>query len=238
MRGNMKVFSQMSITQSCYSCRAKVPNFIFMGDHRVCPLCRVICPPFENTQVYTFQDEYDGRKTFERHLKSVQGITPLGDLPPDIFDILNKHFATTNIPSAKVVRTFPKDMKGERKGGAVSITQMYDALTKVGLSDQYENIRLVLHLYWDWSLPDFSESHDAILHHYDLYRNAKRLLQIEVKINNLYLLWWFSRLCGSPYDLEDFKAFRTLDTLNKYEYARRQICDHLEWEFFPIRAYL
>ena len=197
----------------------------------------------DKSRVSSSRNNYDDGENFRKALERFQG-TQNNKPPIYLYEELDSYFISRNFPIGEEIQKLPLDQKGEKKGTSRNL--MYDALSFTGNSGFYEDINLILHVYWGWELPDITHIKDIIMGEYELSQSVYEELPKERKssLNSQFrLLKHLLRHKDSiKYDIrvQDFKIPSTRDIIEWHEQFWEKMCTvlrsrgHKDWINIPI----
>lgn len=159
---------------------------------------------------------YDDRENFIKSLQRDQGQQP-NKIPDVLFEILDNYFESFDLPSAEEIIKRPLTKKGSRVNSSKQL--MIKALQETGNSGYYEDINLICHLYWNWTLPDYSEIMDLVIEDYDKLQPIFISLPKERKsnLNIEFRRFKHLQMRGYPCNIDDFKMIKTREILEEHD---------------------
>lgn len=200
----------------------------------ICPKCgaekeTLLIADVKNPSV---RNRYEDRLNFYKGILIFQGKFQV-KLPDNWREKLDEYFKSYSLPSAEEIRKMPL-VQGRKEHTTKEL--MYQALGKVNMSSLYKHTNLLCNLYWGWDLPDISSIEDNIMRDYDL---SEQIINTIVKgkksrINREFRLYQLLRKNGYECFPEDFRIIKTQDILEYYINLWSQVCEKLNWKFFPI----
>ena len=185
----------------------------------------------DTARVPTSKTGYDDRENFIKSLQRDQGQQP-NKIPEILFDVLDGYFESFNLPSAEEIINQPLTPKGTR--GSSTKQLMIKVLQETGNSGYYEDINLICHLYWNWTLPDYSEIIDIVIEDYDKLQPIFVALPKERKsnLNIEFRRFKHLQLRGYPCDIDDFKMIKTREILEEHDRIWRMMIERAQ-ELYP-----
>lgn len=167
---------------------------------------------------------YDDQENFLKALRRYQG-KQQNHLPDTLYQELDNYFISYDLPTSEEVMSAPLNEKGTR--GNVTKELMYRALFAIKRMAYYEDVPLITHLYWGFTLPDVSHLEDKIL---DDYSKTQRIYETLIKqrksnLNISFRLFKHLQLRGHKCSIEDFKMVKTRDILEYHDMMWKQIMD-------------
>lgn len=176
------------------------------------------------------RNNYEDKENFVKSFMRFQG-KQSNRFGSGLFDTLDAYFKSYGLMTGEEVKKRPLDDRGRRVG--TDKAMMYKALKETGNESLYEDINLLLHLYWGWTLPDISHLEEAILEDYEKSQRVYETIKNERSscLNTQYRLFKHLQLLGYPCKTDDFKIIGTRDILEYHEMIWEKICKELGWPF-------
>lgn len=238
----INVIREFPAETKCKGCDSSINNIIIdESGLQYCPVCRIETEIIAQTPFYrdtnrvntSLRNNYEDRDNFSKAIKRYQGKQP-NRLPHSLPSILDDYFTSYGLPTGEEVKKLPLDSRGRR--GKTNKEMMYKALYDTGYASYYEDVNLICHLYWGWSLPDISHLEDAIIEDYDRSQRVYEFIKKDRKscLNTQYRLFRHLQLRGYDCHLDDFKIVKTREILEYHEDTWKKICEHLNWTFIEI----
>ena len=226
----INVIHEIPFDNTCPNCKQDLTDVPIDDEHGVqrCP-CGLERCSLTRTNIYsdstkptTSRNGYDDRDNFLKALRRYEGKQP-NRLPEHLTDILNRHFASFGLPSSEEIKQMPLTEKGTR--GTTSREMMFKALYATGNVAYYEDINLICHIYWGWTLPDVSYLEDQIMDDYDKTQRIYESLPKERKsnLNIQYRLFKHLQMRKHKCSIDDFKIVKTRDILEYHDSIWRQM---------------
>ena len=185
-------------------------------------------PPYSDYNVQKSTDE----KNFIKEIKRFQGLQN-NKIPDSLLEELDTYFIGYGFLSSADVKKSALNSDGERIGTNHNI--LYEALNKTNNSAYYEDINLILNLYWGYPLPNISNLEDGILDDYRLTQKA--FLQIpknrSSSLNIKYRLYKHLQLRGYKCKATQFKIIKTDSIVQKYAELWKQMCEISGLKYYP-----
>lgn len=174
----------------------------------------------ELTRQSSGRNGYDDRDNFLKALRRYEGKQP-NHLPENLPEVLDRHFTSFGLPSIEEIRKRPLIEKGPRQGTkeGTSRDMMFKALYETNNVAYYEDINLIAHLTWGWSLPDISYLEEQIMDDYDKTQRIYEALPKERKsnLNIQYRLFKHLQMRKHNCYIDDFKIVKTRDILEYHD---------------------
>jgi len=218
------VIREIPITNNCPNCGIDLTNLIIDEESGIqtCPNCGnekytlFRTPIFTEGQKQNNRNGYDDRDNFYKALMRYQGKQP-NRIRDDLTSILDNYFRLFGLPTSEEVKKMPLTEKGTR--GDTSRELIYRALSETGNATYYEDVNLICHLYWGWTLPDVSHLEDQIMDDYDKTQKVYESLPKNRKsnLNTQYRLFKHLQLRGHTCYIDDFKMVKTREILEYHD---------------------
>jgi hypothetical protein len=159
---------------------------------------------------------YDDRDNFYKALMRYQGKQP-NRLPDNLTKVLDDYFRSYGLPTSDLVRKMPLTERGTR--GNTTRELMYRALFETGNASYYEDVNLICHIVWLWTLPDISHLEDQIMDDYDKTQKVYECIWKNRKsnLNTQYRLFKHLQLRGHKCSIDDFKMVKTREILEYHD---------------------
>ena len=215
----------------CQNCQANLEEFVNIDGVIRCINCN---NEYQIINATKYADNYNMQyinienddENFAKALMRYQG---LQNNPPKIlFTKLDNYFSQRGFPSAESIRALPHDDRGKK--GNTNKKMMCLALSNIGYSTYYEDVDLIGHIYWDWTLPDLTNVKDIILEHYAItqksfYKIPSNVRQRISSLGTQYRLWRHLQLVGENVAMDDFKIAENNDSLQNHHRLWRLMCE-------------
>jgi hypothetical protein len=169
------------------------------------------------------RNSYDDRDNFYKALMRYQGKQP-NRLPDNLATVLDNYFRSYGLPTTDEVRKMPLTERGTR--GTTTRELMYRALFETGNASFYEDVNLICHIVWLWTLPDVSHLEDQIMDDYDKTQKVYECIWKNRKsnLNTQYRLFKHLQLRGHKCSIEDFKMVKTREILEYHDAIWEHMC--------------
>lgn len=179
---------------------------------------------------------YEDRENFEKGLLCYQGKQK--QVPPDkLYDQLEKYFNNAlTLPKQADVLKLKTDGLGRKPG--TSLQMMIEALVATDNTCYYNDLNLIMHVFWGWDLPVISaELYKQLIDDYDatqlVYysipdKNREASLNVQWRI----LAHLLAR--GYPARKDGFKLQTTRDSLEFHQNVWKIMCEKTGLLFVPI----
>jgi hypothetical protein len=180
------------------------------------------------------RNNYDDCENFRKVLMRFQGKQP-NRPPTKLYEQLDEYFTKICKPIGDEFRALPLTPEGKKKG--TSRQMMFEALGETNNSAYYDDIKLIMHNYWGWELPDISELEDKIMEDYmttqQVY-NAIPNKDRNASLNIQFRLYVHLKAIGYPCSKEDFKIQTSRDSLEFHQEMWKIMCEKTGLKFHPV----
>ena len=181
------------------------------------------------------KNQYLTKENFMKGLQRFQGKRSR-KLPVDMFERMDEYARKFDMPTSEEVKKMPLNNDGKRGPKVYNRLYMKSLLDILGYESYYNDVNLITHLYWGWTLPDVSEYEEQIKKDYELSQTAFNEMKKDRQSSLIlpYRLYRHLRKVGYPCKIEDFDIVSTPEIRQSYEEIWKEICNKLGWEFEPI----
>jgi hypothetical protein len=164
---------------------------------------------------------YEEKENFRRAIERFQGKQKV-KFPKDMFERLDRYFASYGLPTGKEVR--------ERKI-LMDKELLLKALSENKLNKYYEDINLICNIYWNYELPDISHIEKKLMEDYEKFNEMYRKIKKNRKssLNTQFLLYKLLKRNGFPCNKSDFKLIKTADIIELHKKIYKEVCKKLNW---------
>jgi hypothetical protein len=178
------------------------------------------------------RNNYEDRDNFFKAVRRYQG-KQSNKIPESLYETLDEYFNKYGMPVSAVIKERLLDKNGRREGSSRNL--LFRALFDINRSAYYEDVNLIGHIYWGWTLPDVSDLESIIMEDYDLSQHIFERIKKDRKscLNSQYRLFKHLQRLGHSCSESDFKIITTRDIIEYHELIWRQICEELHWDFIP-----
>lgn len=229
---------------TCPGCNIDLTN-IFIDEVSglcVCPNCGYERESITHNSTYKDsqrfnngnRNNYDDCENFRKALLRFQG-KQVHKPPEKLYTHLDEYFMKLNKPIGQEILKMPLLPNGQKKG--TSRIMMFEALNETNNSAYYDDINLILHLYWGWSLPDISHIEDQIMDDYlitqQVYNNIPNKDR-EASLNIQFRLFVHLKAVDYPCSKDDFKIQTSRDSLIFHNEMWKIMCEKTGIKFFAV----
>ena len=227
-------------TDCCPGCGVKVEDYPLIDDESgasICPNCgleriNIIRQPFyaDGSRVNNSRNNYEDRINFEKVLARYQG--KQNNKPPkELYEKLDQWFVENGLYSSEYYKNLPL-IDGKKKG--TSRILMYKALGEIKCSGYYDDINLIMNVFWGWTLPDVSHLETKIMKDYDTFQIVfEEVLDKEGRkssLNSQWRLYKHLKRLGWKCNKKDFKIPTTPNILEYHKRKWNEGCTVLGWK--------
>lgn len=149
----------------CPSCSEPLSNFEEFNESNICDCGYQITNYYVVSEIQTTtKSNYEDRNNFIKGMKRKQGKTQ-PKLPEDLIPKLDSYFEQVRGPRRSKILKQNTNEHGEKEGTTMEMLRL--ALHDIGYSSLYNEIDYIMHIYWGWTLLDFSHLEEEMLKFYD-----------------------------------------------------------------------
>lgn len=240
----LDIIHKITIRARCPGCNIEINNS-FIDDESglcICPSCGYERESISHHSTYKDsqrvnignRNSYDDCENFRKALHRFQG--KQNHHPPDkLYDQLDIYFRNINKLYRENVLKQPLTEDGRKKH--TSRQMMYEALNETNNSAYYEDINLILHLYWGWALPDISNLEDRIMEDYittqQIY-NAIPNKDRDASLNIQFRLFVHLKAVDYPCTKDDFKIQTSRDSLIFHNEMWKIMCEKSGVKYYAV----
>lgn len=203
----------------------RCPNLDCQTEHNVIILAKLAKDGSRiNTNNSTDDESIDN---FLRAFTRYQGLQP--EQPDNsLYKELDAYFARYDRPPGHEIRKLSLNSRGRR--GDTDHKMLLDALSQTGRSEYYEDVNLIGHLYWGWTLPKVMHLRERIIDKYN--KTQKVFYQIPPdqrertsSLGTQYRLWRHLQLEGHECYMDEFKIAENSESLRTHNKLWKLMCD-------------
>lgn len=226
---------------NCPGCDIKYEEIELIEDESgsmICPNCslekiNIVKKPFysDGCRVNNSRNNYEDRINFEKVLLRYQG-KQVTKPSKELYEKLDAYFISKGLQSSEYYKQLPLLQDGTKEG--TSRDMMLDALSNINCSGYYDDINLILNVFFGWSLPDVSHLEEDIMNDYDQSQKVYELLDKEGRkssLNSQFRLFCLLRKNGIFCKFRDFKIPSTPGILEYHKNIWKKICQVLHWKY-------
>lgn len=145
-----------------------------------------------------------------------------------LYEELDKHFERLGRPTGAEIRKLPLNERGRR--GDTTHKMLWNVLSQIGHSESYEDVNLIGHVYWGWTLPNVSQHKEKIISHYIKTQRVFYQIPPEERGRNSslgtqYRLWRHLQLVGHPCHMDEFKIAENPESIRTHNKLWKLMCE-------------
>jgi hypothetical protein len=212
-----------------------------------CPICGLEVSIVLKNPLYlkyipnnTYKNSYSDDKNFKKAFERFQGLQ-INKIPDSLLQSLDKYFSSYNFPIGSTVKEWKLNEYNERytiiNNSVITVNRemLYTALTKTNNSLYYNDINLILHLYWGFPLPDIEKYKERVLADYSLTQSVFSNIDKDrsSSLNTDFRLYKHLQLCGYKCKISQFKIIKTPSIREKYEFFWQEMCEKTGLQYIP-----
>ncbi len=208
---------------TCYGCQKELDGNLIDENLISCDFCGTQRHCFypntsqiELSKSVSSKEDYEDRENFQKAILHYQGKQNTV-IPDSLYRHLDEYFTSLSLPTGSVVRSLPLNAHGRKDN--TSRDMMYRALQDTNNAAFYEDINLICHLYWGWTLPDITHLEAQLIKDYDMTQEVYKQINKNRKssLNAQYRLYKHLQALNYPCNIGDFKIVKTPDILEYHD---------------------
>jgi len=229
----------------------------------ICPICKsdlnrtfideesglCVCPKcgYEResiSHISTFKDiqrlnlgnrnNYDDCENFRKALQRFQG--KQSHRPPQkLYEQLDDYFLRLGKGISYEVQRQELTTDGQKAG--TSRQMLFEALAETNNSAYYDDINLILHIYWGWELPNITKFEEKIMEDYIATQKVYNSIQNKdrnASLNIQFRLFVHLKSIGYPCNKNDFKIQTSRDSLIFHNDMWKIMCEKTGVQFYSV----
>lgn len=218
------------VTQKNNICGICGSEYSYTDDFYYCPICCTQFPKIKEMTTEKDQKGYESRLNFIKSFNKLQGKDSI--IPPGLYDQLDDFCIKNKIPTSAEIKSMKLNTDGTR--GSVNLDLLQFILRKTKNKTQYENISLISHEYWGWTLySDLDEYKEKIMEEYEMLEDA--LLSIkDCEESSPSVQYKLYRLLLQSYPECNKSHFRLPKDTGNLESKTFKAYTILGWKFDPL----
>ena len=180
------------------------------------------------------RNNYEDWENFEKALIRYQG-RQQNKPPQKLYDQLDAYYRKIQKSLGAEIRSRPSLSDGKKE--ATSRQMMLDALYETDNSAYYDDVNLVMNVYWGWKLPDVSHLENQIMQDYYLTQqvyNSEPHQGRDASLNTQFRLYVHLLAVGHRCSRDDFKIQTSRDSLEFHQEMWKKMCDKTGVKFHPV----
>jgi hypothetical protein len=155
--------------------------------------------------------------------------------PEKLYEQLDEYFIKIGKQTGEEIRKLSTTSEGKKKGTSRQL--MYEALGETNNSAYYDDINLIMNIYWGWDLPDISDIEEKIMEDYintqQVY-NAIPNKDRNASLNIQFRLFVHLKALDYPCSKEEFKIQTSRDSLEFHQDMWMIMCEKTGLKFHPV----
>jgi hypothetical protein len=240
----IEINQKFNIKVSCPGCGLDLTKIFIDEDSglSVCPSCGYEKESISHNSNYkdtlrlnsSNRNNYDDCENFRKALYRFQG--KQNNRPPvKLYEQLDVYFIRINKPIGSEILKLPLSEDGKKKG--TSREMMFEALADTNNSAFYDDINLILHIYWGWELPNISHLEEKIMEDYintqQVYNSIAKKDR-NASLNIQFRLYVHLKAVDFPCTKDDFKIQTSRDSLIFHNEIWKEMCEKTGIKFHPV----
>lgn len=239
----IEIIHKFQLKATCPGCQTDLSNMFIEEDFGlcVCPKCGYERENISHNSTYKDsqrinignKNNYDDCENFRKALHRFQG-KQFHRPPAKLYEQLDVYFAKINKPLSAEVHTLPME-NGKKRG--TSREMMFEALSETNNSAYYDDINLILNVYWGWELPDISHLEERIMEDYintqQVYNSIKEKDR-NASLNVQFRLYVHLKAVGYNCSKDDFKIQTSRDSLIFHNDIWKLMCEKTGVKFHSV----
>jgi hypothetical protein len=219
----------------CPSCYEPLENFQEVSGVNICP-CGHQISTFSviSDNSTSFKSNYEDRNNFMRGMKRKQGKLTT-KLPSDLVDKLDEYFERIRGPIRQIISNRDTNEYGEKDD--TSMEMMRIALHEIGYSSLYNDIDFIMHMYWGWTLLDFSHLETEMMDFYDETQEVYENIQGKERSASLNMNFrMYEQLRGLNFSIrpERFIFQESEKSLQLHQTYWKIMCEKTDRKYVPF----
>jgi hypothetical protein len=240
----LELYHKININLMCPGCGMDLSKMFIDQDSglSLCPACGYERESVSYNSTYkdslrvnsATRNNYDDCENFRKALYRFQGRQ--NNRPPaKLYEQLDTYFIKIKKPVSSEILKLPLMEDGKKKG--TSREMMFEALSDTNNSAYYDDINLILHIYWGWELPNISHLEEKIM---EDYINTQQIFNSIIKkdrnasLNIQFRLYVHLKAVNYPCTKDDFKIQTSRDSLIFHNEIWQMMCEETGIKFHPV----
>jgi len=228
----------------CPECQTDLSK-TFLGEEIgicVCPECGYEREKMSHIITYkdnqylnlNIKNSYEDCENFRKALQRFQG-KQTHRPPQKLYEQLDNYFTKLGKGYGPDIQRLELNRDGQKPN--TSRQMMFEALLETNNSGYYDDINLILHIYWGWTLPDISHLEDMIMEHYietQKVYNSIENKDRDASLNIQFRLFVHLKAVGYPCSKHDFKIQTSRDSLIFHNEMWKIMCERTGINFHSV----
>lgn len=141
---------------------------------------------------------------------------------------LDEYFAKHDRPTGEEIRKLPLNSRGRR--GDTNHRMLWNALSQIKKSEYYEDVNLIGHIYWGWTLPSVMDLKESIIDKYNKTQSVFYKIPLDERgrtssLGTQFRLWRHLQLEGHECYMDEFKIAENPESLRTHNKLWRTMCE-------------
>lgn len=240
----LEVNQKLVFKLNCPGCGMDLSKIFIDEDSglSICPSCGHEKESISHNSTYkdalrvnsSHRNNYDDCENFRKALHRFQG-KQNNHPPAKLYEQLDAYFYRIKKPIGAEILKLPLTENGRKKG--TSREMMFEALSDTNNSAFYDDINLILHIYWGWELPNISHLEERIMEDYintqQVYNSILKKDR-DASLNIQFRLYVHLKAVGYPCTKDDFKIQTSRDSLIFHNEVWKEMCEKTGIKFHPV----
>lgn len=219
------------LSEKCTKCPNCNIDYIDYGEVILCPSCGMEIQKVKEITIDRDLKLYQSRTNFDKAFNKLQGKESCISI--GLYEELDRYCMENGIPVSVEVQSMDFLDDGTKEETSLELIQLL--LKKTGNKNQYENIPLIVHEYWGWTLYDDLDNYkDVVFAEYEKLETLLCSLKYEDESSSANVQYKLYRLLLRNYPKchrSHFRLPKNISTLESKTYSAYKI---LGWEFSSI----
>jgi hypothetical protein len=180
------------------------------------------------------RNNYDDCENFRKALQRFQG-KQTHRPPQKLYEQLDDYFGKLGKGVSSDIKIQNITKEGQKQG--TSRQMMFEALAETNNSAYYDDINLILHIYWGWDLPNISHLEEKIMEDYIATQKVYNAIQNKdrnASLNIQFRLFVHLKAVGYTCNKNDFKIQTSRDSLIFHNEMWKTMCDKTGVKFYSV----
>lgn len=240
----LEINHKVNSTIACIGCGKDIHKNTVEEDSGlvVCPSCGYERENISHNSTYKDisrvnlynRNNYDDCENFRKALLRFQG-KQTHKPPAKLYSQLDAYFVKIKKPPGADICKLPLTEDGKKKG--TSREMMFEALSETNNSAYYDDINLILHVYWGWILPNITHIEDRIMEDYintQYIYNSISQKDRNASLNIQFRLFVHLKAIGYSCTKDDFKIQTSRDSLIFHNDMWKIMCEKTGLKFYSV----
>lgn len=206
----------------CSRCGYEIQNSLFVPSLR------------DGNNNTSFGNGYEDRDNFIKKMQRKQGKLH-SSFSETLFDDLDEVMRKRGYPKGADVRKMPLNNLGEKDG--TSLEMLVTALADIKCPKYYNDVDYIAHVYWGWTLLDFSPWESDLLQMYDVTQRIYNEIENKERVaalNTEVRLYLQLRSLGQKVSRTRFRFQDSQESLEFHQSMWRIMCEKAKYTYHSI----